>query len=356
MRDLVVVGGGPAGLATALYARGQGLEVTVLDRQHPPIDKACGEGIMPSGVDHLRRMDVRIDTGSSTWIPGIRYRRGKHVTQARFPRGRALGYRRTALHRALVDRARSRSIDLRWGVRATGLSARGVQTDRGDLPARWIVGADGLHSRIRSWSNLGGSDDRRNRYGVTRHYRRPPWTNFVEVYWADTFEAYVTPVGPNEVCVALLSDRPDIDYDDLLERRPRLANRLEGVPSAGRDRTWGPFYRSTRNVRTDDVALVGDAAGYRDAITGEGLSVAFKQAHGLAGALADGDLARYERHHRRVTRVPFALIEGVLWLKRRPWLVDRVIRGLGDRSWLLARMLDLNDRGLAALLPGRDHA
>lgn len=356
MRDVVVVGGGPAGLATALYARERELAVTVLDRQQPPIDKACGEGIMPSGVDHLRRMDVRIDPESSTWIPGIRYRRGEHVTQARFSRGPALGYRRTALHRALVEGARSRSIDLRWKVRATGLSSRGVQTDRGDLPARWIVGADGLHSRVRSWSNLEASDGRRDRYGITRHYRRSPWTDFVEVYWKDTFEAYVTPVGPDEVSVALLTNRPDPGYDELLERIPRLAEKLRSAPSPGRDRRWGPFYRATRSVRTDRVALVGDAAGYRDAITGEGLSVAFKQARGLAEALAAGDLARYGRHHRRVTRVPFALIEAVLWLKRHPWLVDRMIRWLGDRSWLLARMLDLNDRGLAALVPGRNHA
>ncbi len=351
-----MVGGGPAGLATALYARDRDLEVTVLDRQEPPIDKACGEGIMPSGVDHLRRMGVDVASNASTWIPGIRYRRGEDLTQARFPRGRALGYRRTALHRALVERARARAADLRWGVRATGLSGRSVETDRGRISARWIVGADGLHSRVRSWANLEADHDRADRYGVTRHYRRPPWTDFVEVYWADAFEAYVTPVGPDEVCVALLTDRPDVDYDDRLERLPPLAEKLTSAPAPGRDRSWGPFYRGPRAVWSEHVALVGDAAGYRDAITGEGLSVAFKQAHGLSKALAAGDLARYGRHHRRVTRVPFALIEGVLWLKRHPRLVDELVRWLGDQSALLAWMLDLNDRGPAALVPGMNHA
>src|SRR4051794_38260866 len=149
MTHLLVVGGGPAGLATAIRARLAGLTTTVIDRARPPIDKACGEGLMPDAVTRLR--EIGVDPRGFPFR-GIRYLDGDLVAEGHFPGSGGLGVRRTELHAALVRRARSAGVDLRWGVKAEGLdmaAANGVRTDQGLLTARWIVGADGLRSQVR---------------------------------------------------------------------------------------------------------------------------------------------------------------------------------------------------------------
>ncbi|HSM15345.1 MAG TPA: FAD-dependent oxidoreductase, partial [Thermoanaerobaculia bacterium] len=172
--DLVVVGGGPVGLATAIAARAEGLSVVLVEARRPPLDKACGEGVMPAGVAALEALGVE-PAALGQRFTGIRYVAGGHRVAADFPRGaEGRGVRRTELHAALAARAERVGVDLRWGVAAHGLSAGGVETSGGELRARWVAGADGLRSKVRRWAGLGLPARGVERFGVRRHLRRAP--------------------------------------------------------------------------------------------------------------------------------------------------------------------------------------
>lgn len=348
--DVLIVGGGPAGLATALACRQAGIaHITVIDSARPPIDKACGEGLMPDGLARLRELGVDTDALPSAPFYGIRYLDGESIAEGRFPHGHGLGVRRLELHRALVARAAEAGVELEWGVKVTGLTNGALLTSRGKLEARWIVGADGLHSRLRAWSGLAGKpvrDRLARRFGVRRHFEVEPWSDLVEVYWSDGAEAYVTPVGPREVGVALVWSGGTARFDDLLRRFPRLEAHLEGAAILSRDRGAGPLLQRVRGVVRGNLALVGDASGYLDAITGEGMSVAFHEAHALAKALAAGDLSRYERQHRALNRLPNTMTRAVLALEKRPGLRRRALHALAAEPETFNRLLGVHARTL----------
>jgi flavin-dependent dehydrogenase len=167
----------------------------------------------------------------------------------------------------------------------------------------------------------------------------------VEVHWRDAVEAYVTPVAADEVGVAMLWGGGG-DFDGLLGSFPELAARLDGVETTSRDRGAGPFHQRVRGVVRGRVALVGDAAGYLDALTGEGLGLALQQAESLAAAIAAGDLRPYARASRRLRRLSDAFTELLLLCERRPGLRRRVVRELGRRPELFARLLGVHARQL----------
>jgi menaquinone-9 beta-reductase len=337
MTDLLVVGGGPAGLATAIRARLAGMSVAVLDRSHPPIDKPCGEGLMPDAVARLREIGVE-----PRGLPfrGIRYFDGEAMAEGLFPQSGGLGVRRTELHGVLVRRAEEVGVDLRWGIKAERLPTEG----------RWIVGADGLRSQVRRWAGLDGGEGPVRRFGVRRHFATAPWSEFVEVYWGPDCEAYVTPVAADQVGVAFLWSGRKADFDDLLESLPALRERIAGAPAASRDRGTGPLHQRARKVTRGNVALVGDAAGYLDAITGEGLAVALHESAALVDALVKGDLRFYEADWRRINRLPNFMTGLVLALERRPRLRARAIRALAAEPALFSRLLGIHAR----TLPPRD--
>jgi len=377
LRDLVVVGGGPAGLAVALHGRQAGLSVTVLDRARPPIDKPCGEGLMPDGVARLRELGVALPA-SARPFRGIRYLDEETVAEGRFPSppdgtdptdstgpsgSTGWGVRRTELHAAMVQRAEAAGVELLWGERAEALieqaDAAGVATADGRaVLGRWLAGADGLLSSVRRWA-LGpapAAPNRSGRFGVRRHFAQAPWTDLVEVHWTEGCEAYVTPVGPETVGVAMLWSPERVPgargFDELLARFPRLAERLAAAPPASRDRGCGPLAQRVRSVARGRIALVGDAGGYLDAITGEGLSLAFHQADALVRAIvecerhASADLSAYARAHRRIRRTPEALIRLLLFAERRPGLRRRLLRALAADPALFDRILGVHARTL----------
>jgi flavin-dependent dehydrogenase len=351
--DLLVVGGGPAGLTTAIRARLAGMSTAVLDRARPPIDKACGEGLMPDAVARLREIGVE-----PRGLPfrGIRYFDGEAIAEGVFPHAGGLGVRRLELHQALVRRAEEVGVSLHWGVKAEGLSADGVATDQGTFAARWIAGADGLRSQVRRWAGLEGREGSVRRFGVRRHFTMAPWSDFVEVYWGPACEAYVTPVSADEVGVALLWSEGKAGFDDLLERFPALRARLAGNPVASRDRGAGPFHQRARAVRRGNVALVGDAAGYLDAITGEGLAVALHESAALVEAVAAGNLGLYAAAHRRINRLPNTMTSLMLALERRPRLRARAVRALAAEPALFSRLLGIHARTLPPRRLGVDGA
>jgi flavin-dependent dehydrogenase len=347
----LIVGGGPAGLATAIALRLAGVEAQVFDRRQPPIDKPCGEGLMPDGVERLLALGVEIDPIDSARFYGIRYRDRDRVAEARFRESYGLGIRRPRLHAAMIRRAEELGVTLNWGVKVLGLTATGIETDRGNIEGQWRIGADGLRSKVRGWAGLeSGRRDRSDRpvalgrFGVRGHFAVKPWSDCVEVHWADGCEAYVTPVGAQEVGVAFLWSGERVGFEILLRRFPHLESKLQGARRTSEIMGTGPLEQHPKGVQRGSVALVGDAAGYRDAITGEGLALAFHQAGALAKAIALGDMGIYERSFRRLMRLPFGLISTLLMIEKRPRWRRRLIRTLAEDGELFERLLAIHAR------------
>jgi flavin-dependent dehydrogenase len=332
--SIVVVGGGPAGLAVAIRARSRGLACTVLDKADPPIDKACGEGLMPSGVAALLRLGVTIAPEQSRRFRGLtllhEHRGRLYRARSDFGGGRfGLGVRRTVLHRAMVDRAREVGVGLRWRTRVTGLDRTTLQTDQGPFSADWVVAADGLRSMVRRWIDTERAAHGRERYGLRQHFRVSPWSDDVEVYWGPGCEAYVTPVDNDHVGVALLCDGKPSTFEQLLQAFPSLRQRLDGAEPASTIRGAGPMRQIAAAGGRDRIALVGDAAGFVDPITGEGVSLALRQAEALVEAIEQGDLDRYRTNLRAIVRWPERITLLTLALQRPRWLQQATIQLLG---------------------------
>ncbi len=346
VHDLVIVGGGPAGLATALEARRAGLTVVVLDAAELPVDRACGEGLMPDGLVRFEALGLTMP--ASQWAPfrGIRFVDGTTVAEGRFPNGAGAGIRRTALHDALAVRAAAEGAELRWGWRAVGLTEESVATDHGSVPGRWIVGADGRASRVRSWAGIGLRPGR-ERVGVRVHFAAAPWSDRVEVHFAQDVQAYVTPVGPDLVGVAVLSQGGARLVENVLPDFPRLATRLSGVKRGSRERGAAGLGRRAVRVTSGRVALVGDAAASIDPISGQGLSVAFAEAEAVVNAIAAGDLGRYERESSRLRRLPGLLTRLILVAADHPGLRRRALRALRTDAVLFDRLLGVHARQLS---------
>ncbi|MCZ7652423.1 MAG: NAD(P)/FAD-dependent oxidoreductase [Thermoanaerobaculia bacterium] len=356
--DVAIAGGGPVGLAAALALCRAGLSVAVVERRRPPLDKACGEGLMPDGLAALAALGVDPAALGGAPLAGISWLEGARRADGAFPAGcRGLGVRRPRLHAALAEAAAAAGAELRFGVAAAGLTADGLATSAGPLAARWVVGADGLHSAVRVWAGLARPPLPRRRFGVRRHVRIPPWGDRVEVHWGEGCEGYVTPVGPALVGVALLwngawrGSRLAGGFERLLPRLPALAARLREAPVAGPDRGAGPFGQRARAVARGRVLLVGDAAGYLDPLTGEGLALGFAQARALATALAAGDPARYRAAHRRDGRRARAITRLALFASAHPAVRRRAVAALAADPALFTRLLGLltGDLPLAAL-------
>jgi flavin-dependent dehydrogenase len=341
---MVVVGGGPAGLATAIHARCAGLEVTVVEARHPPIDVACGEGLMPRGCAELATLGIDPAALPGRPLVGVRWVDADGVAVGRFGERPGRGIPRRRLQLALARRAEAAGVDLLWGTRCVGLRPDGIETDRGPLRARWVVAADGRRSRVRHWAGLDGTSSPRPRFGLRRHVRVEPWSDHVEVHWGEDFEVYVTPVADDQVGVAILSGRTGA-FEERLASVPTLARRLKGRPWASRLRGAGPFGGRARSVARGSLALVGDAAACLDPVTGEGLSLALGQARALVAAIQGADLTRYVLAFRRQERWPRLLTAAVLLLERRPRLRRWVVGVLAGEPALFDQLLSTGGGG-----------
>jgi flavin-dependent dehydrogenase len=354
--DVLIVGGGPAGLASAIAAARQGLHVEVIDAMKPPIDKACGEGLMPDSLEALAaigvtNLDQILSTTENHRLRGIRFIGDKKspnpiTTEAAFPQAPGRGIRRTILHQILLDRAASLGVRFHWenSVQSIAPTAEGtiVHSNRQTLRTRYLIGADGPRSRVAIWAGLSEASIHSRRIGLRQHYTIAPWTDFVEVYWSNHGQAYVTPNSSNEVCVAFIANKKIPSSEAALSHFPALRHHLASSQPNGPARGSITLGRKLRRVTKANIALIGDASGSVDAVTGEGMALCFRQAAALSLALRADNLALYEQTHRRILRLPTLMSRSLLLMDRSPVLRDTVLRTFQRTPWLFERLLQMH--------------
>lgn len=296
MIDLLVAGGGPAGLATAIYGAKAGLSVVVIEKRRGTVDKACGEGMLPHTLRHLERLGV---SAQGMPLRGIAYIAGADRVDAAFRTEPGRGVRRTVLHGAMLRAAEDAGVRLVQG-RIKEISQDAESVYAAGFRARYLAAADGLHSPIRSALGLSRPCTDHRRWGIRRHVQIAPWSDRVEVHWAAGSEAYVTPVAADCVGIAVLSSSRG-GFDRQLADFPELTDRCLGA-AHGPDRAAGPLRQRARHRSAGRVLLVGDAAGYIDALTGEGMGLAFGGAQALVNCVVAEHPGDYDSQWRALTR------------------------------------------------------
>ena len=340
--DVFVVGGGPSGLAAAIAARRSGFSVVLADPARPPIVKACGEGIMPDGLAALAALGIHLPGDKAAPFHGIRFRDDTHSVAARFRQGHGLGVRRTLLHQSLVDAATQVGVELHWGTRVLGLTRGGVLLRNREIRCRWVVGADGLNSRVRSWAGFDENLTHALRFGHRSHYPVRPWSDLVEVHWTRNGQLYITPVSEREICVALVTRDRNLRMKEAIAACSSLPVELREVLPSTREQGAITANRRLHSVVRGNCVLLGEASGCVDAVTGQGLSLAFRQALALEKALLAGDLGVYERDHRRLMRLPSRMAGLMLLMDRRHNLRKRALHAFSSQPELFGRLLAIH--------------
>ena len=340
--DICIVGGGPAGLAAAIAITKAGYGVVLFDCAVPPIDKACGEGLLPDGLAALKILGVELPSEAGHPFKGIRFSDGSSVAFATFSGRTGLGLRRTALHSVLVQRAQQVGVQLCWGVKNVQLAAGVLSVNGSAVKSNFVIAADGQNSAMRRQAGLTRIVRESRRYGFRRHYRIQPWSSYMELHWGKRSQLYVTPVASDEVGVALISRDPTLRLDCALNEFPEVRSRLQGAAFSSSERGALSVSRRLHRISTNNLALIGDASGSVDALTGEGIGLAFRQSLVLADALKSGSLENYRVQHRRLSRRPRLMAGLLLLLDKHPGLQRRVLASLASHPAAFEAMLEFH--------------
>jgi flavin-dependent dehydrogenase len=338
---VLIVGGGPAGLAAAIALRMRGADVLVADALKLPIDKACGEGLMPDARRDLAALGVDCDLGDGAAFRGIQFLNWADCepvsVSADFAGGTGIGIRRTVLHSRLVERAWEVGVRLRWNTHV-GLG-RGVLLDHEACQYGYLLGADGQASRVRRWAGLDRCSLISKRFGFRRHYRVSPVPDYVEVHWCEPGQVYITPVGRDEVCVAAVTRQSVTRMQQILDAIPGLRERLPAKDAFTGERGALTTTRRLRRVVKGNVALIGDASGSVDAVTGEGLAIGFRQADLLSRSLEQGSLDLYAAEHEMTLRMARRMARALLMLDKHAVLRKVVMNTLAESPELFRGLL-----------------
>ena len=383
MIDVVVVGAGPAGSAAAILLAERGSSVTLLDKAAFPRPKICGEYLSPEAARVLDRLGVlkAVDAAGAQPLSGMRIIApdgtvldGTYPTSGpwRGYRDHALAIRREVFDRILLERARALPVDVRERHRVTGLLVegglvRGVKAESADgapveLRSRLVVGADGRASVVAHALGL-VRPHRLQRLALIQHVSGIEGLgDRGEIYVDPPDYSILNPVAAGIVNLSLVvplahakpfSSRLETFMEARLRQLRHVPARLAGMKAEGPVMAMGPLAYRVGEPRVGGVLLAGDAAGFYDPFTGEGLYTALRSAELLAEvahpALSTGDvsadaLAPYARAKRaafadkaRVTRALQFIIAhrrlangAARFLQRRPALLSMLMGVIGD--------------------------
>jgi len=326
MTDVIIAGAGPAGSALAIHLARQGREVLLLDRSTFPREKPCGEGLMPAGVEALRRLGVSV---RGKPFAGVTYHAAGKTVPGTFPdRATGLGIRRHHLDHALVEEARASGAHVVQAMVEAPLMENGavigVRASGVDHHAKLTVAADGANSVLRH--KLGwDASTKSHRYALRQHFRTAKTFDRVHVYLERDHETYVTPLPDDEVLVAVLRDKPGAN-----------SIRFDGDPI---DTPLGASPLSVRATRRHcpGCVLLGDAAGNCDPITGGGMSQALIAAEMLASRL--DDLEAFDREREHMLTNYRRLTAATLTLSRHPAFIPPALSLLNAWPGLFTHLL-----------------
>jgi menaquinone-9 beta-reductase len=340
--EVIVVGAGPAGIVAAIAAQMRGKQVIVLDARKPPIDKPCGEGILPQGVAALKALGICLPAEVAFPFRGIRFVDEKHSVCADFADETGLSVRRVKLHQLLVDHAMDAGVLFQWGTRVTQIDNHEVSTPLGRYSYDWLIGADGQNSQIRKWAGLDRRTAPKKRFGFCTHFNLEPWSDVAEVHWAHGCQIFITPMRGREVGVAVVSRDSHLRFDKAIKQFPFLSEKLSGVKPTTRELGDTTSLRILPAVTSGRVALIGDASGTVDAVTGHGLSLSFEQAISLAESLDQCDLASYESAHKKIASLAITMTRLMMLMGESDWIRRRTLRLFQLTPSLFARMLAIH--------------
>jgi flavin-dependent dehydrogenase len=340
--EVIVIGAGPAGIVAAIAAQKRGKQVIVLDARKPPIDKPCGEGILPQGIAALGKLGISLPAESAFPFRGIRFVDENNSVRADFADETGLSVRRVKLHQLLVDQAMDAGEKFRWGARVTQIDKHALMTPLESFSYDWLIGADGQNSQIRKWAGLDPLTRRKKRFGFCSHFNLEPWSDVAEVHWAHGCQIFITPMRGHEVGIAVISRDPQLRFDKAIKRFPFLAEKLSGVKPTTRELGDTTSLRILPAVTNGRIALIGDASGTVDAVTGHGLSLSFQQAISLAESIEQRNLAFYESSHKTIASIAITMSRLMLLMSESDWIRRRTLRLLQITPSLFTRMLAIH--------------
>jgi flavin-dependent dehydrogenase len=290
----------------------------------------------------LRHLGIHLPPDSGFAFHGIQFVNRTNCARAEFADAPGFSVRRTKLHQMLVEQAVEAGVEFRWGARVNRIDDAQVTTSQESFSHRWLVGADGQNSQVRKWAGLEPRMKSSKRFGFCTHFRVKPWANVAQVHWARGCQIFITPMAGEEVGVAVISRDPSLRLHNALPRFPGLAKRLRGALQITKESGDITMLRILPSVARGRTALVGDASGTVDAVTGHGLSLSFQQAIALAEAMKKNDLEIYRQAHKTISTVPILMTRLMLLMGHSDWIQRRTLRLFQNSPSRFARMLAIH--------------